>query len=463
MTKKLKFVLINPPIYDFSAFDSWVKPLGLLYISNILKSLGYETVFLDCMDRNLQKINKTKDDGTGKFDYEIVPKPEILKDVPLHYKRYGINHELIKKFLLFHKDADFVLITSIMTYWYLGVKEIVDITKSLLPKTKVVLGGILPILIPNFCKNFFGDKVDYFYTYSTIGNFLDTVIGVNPEHKKFDEFKNFPEPDYSFYKQTNYVVLRTSYGCFYNCDYCACANIIPKYYTKDISQIISEIKSIYQKTKTQNFVFYDDALLDKNLSKTKSLFYELTKLNLNLKFYTPNGINPKFIDSEIAKLMFDLNFTDPRLSLETANDNIHNIVDKKIKLKEFEFGLNNLIKVGYQPHKISVYILAGLPQEKLDDVYHSIDTVSKYGLKIRLCELSPVPKSKLFFSYGLDETIDPLLHNNTIFLYYGIPQKVKPWCSYNEMQKLKLYVQNLNTKNKEKLCSTHTHICLTKN
>ncbi|GAI31851.1 unnamed protein product, partial [marine sediment metagenome] len=36
------FLLINPWIYDFTAYDFWSKPLGLLYIASILREQGYE-------------------------------------------------------------------------------------------------------------------------------------------------------------------------------------------------------------------------------------------------------------------------------------------------------------------------------------------------------------------------------------------------------------------------------------
>ena len=32
-----KILLVNPPIYDFAAYELWAKPLGLLYLSSILK------------------------------------------------------------------------------------------------------------------------------------------------------------------------------------------------------------------------------------------------------------------------------------------------------------------------------------------------------------------------------------------------------------------------------------------
>ena len=44
--KKIQLLLINPWIYDFTAYDFWSKPLGLLYIASILRNIGYQIDYL---------------------------------------------------------------------------------------------------------------------------------------------------------------------------------------------------------------------------------------------------------------------------------------------------------------------------------------------------------------------------------------------------------------------------------
>jgi hypothetical protein len=48
---KPKILLVNPPIYDFDAYDFWIKPLGLLKIARILKGKGIPFLFFDFLDR----------------------------------------------------------------------------------------------------------------------------------------------------------------------------------------------------------------------------------------------------------------------------------------------------------------------------------------------------------------------------------------------------------------------------
>ena len=47
---KNHLLLINPWIYDFAAYDLWIKPLGLLYLAGVLKKNHYCLSYIDCLD-----------------------------------------------------------------------------------------------------------------------------------------------------------------------------------------------------------------------------------------------------------------------------------------------------------------------------------------------------------------------------------------------------------------------------
>ena len=46
----MKILLVNPPIYDFSAFDFWLKPYGLLRVGGALRDQADLRLF-DFLDR----------------------------------------------------------------------------------------------------------------------------------------------------------------------------------------------------------------------------------------------------------------------------------------------------------------------------------------------------------------------------------------------------------------------------
>jgi hypothetical protein len=158
MSTSKHLLLINPWIYDFTAFDLWSKPLGLLYIASFLRSNGFRISYIDCLA--LKKIKKKY--GTGNFCREIVAKPKILKDIPRHFARYGMTEKEFRSLLRAVEPPDAILVTSIMTYWYPGPARVVEIIREELPGIPVVLGGIYATILPDHAQKIV--KPDYLVT-----------------------------------------------------------------------------------------------------------------------------------------------------------------------------------------------------------------------------------------------------------------------------------------------------------
>ena len=125
--KKGAVLLINPPIYDFAAFDFWSKPLGILYLSSILKQNGFSVKMFDYMYRHFGSIESKSDEyGCGHYNKVRVQKPQVYKDIVRYYSRYGLSREIAENYFeeLSLSKNDFpelILVTSVMTYWYPGV------------------------------------------------------------------------------------------------------------------------------------------------------------------------------------------------------------------------------------------------------------------------------------------------------------------------------------------------------
>ncbi len=93
-TEPPSILLINPWILDFTAYDFWLKPLGFLYVASILREhTNCRLSYIDCLDRDHPGLDgklKAHPDGRDSFPKEEVEKPEILKDIPRKFSRYGI-------------------------------------------------------------------------------------------------------------------------------------------------------------------------------------------------------------------------------------------------------------------------------------------------------------------------------------------------------------------------------------
>lgn len=70
--------------------------------------------------------------GRGRFDKQAVPKPECLKDIRRRFHRFGKPREEFREFLQ-SRAFDAVLIQTMMTYWYPGIREVIEDVHRPLP------------------------------------------------------------------------------------------------------------------------------------------------------------------------------------------------------------------------------------------------------------------------------------------------------------------------------------------
>ncbi len=147
----MNLLLINPPIYDFTAFDFWLRPYGLLRVAGRLRGCDL-TAFDYLVSRNRDEF------GRGRFNHQAVARPPALADVPRRFYRFGRPREEFIEFLG-AQHFDVVLIQTVMTYWYPGVREVIEDLRTYQPWAKVVLGGVYATLCPSHALSLGADQV----------------------------------------------------------------------------------------------------------------------------------------------------------------------------------------------------------------------------------------------------------------------------------------------------------------
>jgi len=90
---KQKILLVNPPIYDFAAYDFWLKPYGMLSAAGNLRGKADFKLF-DYLDRmhpfaTRQKHLESDQWGRGRFYCEQIPNPACLEAIPRYFRRFG--------------------------------------------------------------------------------------------------------------------------------------------------------------------------------------------------------------------------------------------------------------------------------------------------------------------------------------------------------------------------------------
>jgi radical SAM superfamily enzyme YgiQ (UPF0313 family) len=409
---KANFLLINPWIYDFAAFNLWSRPLGLLKVAEYLSGFDCEIKFIDCTDR----MQSEKKFGTGKYPRQSVKKPYILKEVPHTYARYGITaHEFIEK-LTNCLPCDAIFVTSIMTYWYPGTQEVIKIIRSLSSDIPVILGGIYPTLYSDHARTHSG--ADHVFTGSIdsrINNTLQSLgITLNQGNKSLPYYR------LNLYEHSRFAPLLTSTGCPYKCTYCASAILNKGFIQRHPQDVLQEIDELYQMG-TRDFAFYDDALLANPDHHIKVLLREIIRSTMKVRFHCPNGIHAGFIDDELADLMKRSGFTTLRLGFETVNSRRQEETGGKVNHDSIRSAVRNLQKRGFEKEHIGTYLMYGLPGQELSEIREGIAFLKDLGVRINLTEFSPLPGTacwdELLDRRIISRSTDPLLMNNTVFSY----------------------------------------------
>jgi hypothetical protein len=91
----------------------------------------------------------------------------------------------------------------------------------------------------------------------------------------------------------------------------------------------------------------------------------------------------------------------------------------KVDNREFQRAVRNLKRAGYGGEEIGVYLMAGLPGQRVEEVEESIALVQESGAKPLLVEYSPIPGTPMFEQAKkmspFDLENEPLFHNNSLF------------------------------------------------
>ena len=407
MNDKPSVLLINPPIYDFSAIDFWLKPLGMLIIAGkIANRCDFEMFdFLDRTHPFYSNKSQYKSDlwGKGKFFSSVAQKLGVFGKIPRYYRRFGLPTEIFTDFLRTHKSCDFVFIQTVMTYWYLGYKEVIDELKKHWPKTKIILGGPYSMICPQHAKN--------------LG--ADFVLAQNKGDKLWD-FLNIKSDDLFFplwnvYKRVETAAMKITCGCPFKCTYCSVPMFCDGFTARPLEQTTAELKFLIG-FGVKNIAFYDDALLYKSDEVLKPFLRYVIENKINVSFHTPNALNARFIDEEIAGLMIKAGFKSFYIGFESRADEFQRKTGSKIFDNEFANAVEILVAAGADKSGITVYLMLGHPRFEIQDVEESMKFVHNLGARVMLADFSPIPGTpdgQLAGKYV--DMNEPLLHNKTAF------------------------------------------------
>ncbi len=420
-------LLVQPPIYDFTAFDLFLYPLGLLEAGAVFEEAGFRTVFVDALGRYEPfspsegwKKPTFRRDGCGHFPRQRIDPPAALNEIPRRFHRFGIPRDLLKKRMqnaVSHPAPDLLVgVTCTMTYWYPGVREVVKITRELFPGVPVVLGGVYATLCPDHARAETG--ADFIVQGKNFGPLFEELglagAGTEPLHAK--------RPAHHLVGRQESAALRATSGCPWRCTYCAAPALSGPWTCRPVDDVLDEIAFLVEEQGRRHIAFHDDSPIGRNPDFFLELADGIHSRGLHDKavFHTVNGLNAFGLTEKTARALWKTNFKSLRIGFETADMSIQARTGGKTSGRELEQALHLLYGAGYTPKEVGVYVMAGLPGQEVESIKESLLFVHKLGGAAHVTEYAPVPGTEAFEDARRHSGLDlkePLFHNKVLAPY----------------------------------------------
>jgi radical SAM superfamily enzyme YgiQ (UPF0313 family) len=212
-------------------------------------------------------------------------------------------------------EPNIVYITSLFTYAYEPVHEVIHFYSNTYRKAKIIVGGIYASLCSEHLKEKFKNRIEI-------------------HHGLLNEVEDLL-PDYSLVPDWNASILFSSRGCIRKCPFCSVPQIEPEFKAKKSIKHL-----IYPGHK--KVILWDNNFLASPY--WRNILNELEELNLEVDFN--QGLDARLLNEEIALRIKKLKI--PFLRLAYDSNDIRLSLNKAIQL------LNN---IGIKERKITVYCL----------------------------------------------------------------------------------------------------------
>ncbi len=404
---KPKILLVNPAVFDFAAYDFWLRPYGLLSVAGRLRGRA-DFLLFDYLDRlhpfyaGREKLRSDRW-GRGRFHSEIIPNPQPLKDIARHYRRFGLPRGLFQEFLRANRPADFVLVQTVMTYWYPGVAEVIEDIRSAWPGAKIILGGNYVTVCPSHAEKLDADLLVCGTSLEPLWDF----IGLAGEPNQPGLWEIYPE--------LRTGALKLTEGCPFNCSYCSVPKVYGKFRPRPLERSLAELDLLIKKAVT-DIAFYDDALLCEPDSVFVPFLNEVVKRQLKVNFHSPNALNARLLTARLAELMHRSGFRTFYLGFESASEKWQTRTGSKVTSGELAAAVRNLKSAGVEPGGITAYQILGHPDNDIQQLEESMRFVNSLGIRGMLADFSPIPGTPDGARCGRwVDMAEPLLHNKTAF------------------------------------------------
>ena len=355
VNEKIKICLVNSPnpyLINQEAFP----PLGLMYLSSIMKHYGYNDITL------MDMIGKTKVENIYAdiyFMYVSTPQSNYTRDVIRQLRKINPN-------ALFIAGGPHASVAPKDLYYF----DNVTIGEGELACIRILKD--YPFI---YGEPYYEDKMDI----NSIPFPDRSLIDI---HKYAEGYKLSGTPS------TTYISSR---GCSYGkCAFCC------KYWSggvryRSAKNIYEEIKQVQETYGINGAAFFDDDLLS-----NKSRVYELCELikPLNIKWRCLSRISS--LNEKVIKSITDSGCEEIALGIESGDQDILNKVSKNIDLNKAKLIIKLLKDYNVRVKELFIIGLPGESKESLLKTEQFIQETQPYDIDLSI--FSPFPGSDIYIN-----------------------------------------------------------------
>jgi radical SAM superfamily enzyme YgiQ (UPF0313 family) len=295
------------------------------------------------------------------------------------------------------------LVQTVMTYWYLGVLEVIEDLRRFQPQAWIVLGGNYATLCLEHAAGWGADLVVQGMDLTPLWVLLD----LEPDYGQPALWEVYPRLDVG--------VLKLTQGCPFSCTYCSVRKVYGPFEPRPLDRSIAEFE-LLRRCGARHIAFYDDALLFRPDEVLIPFLNHVKQTHSGICFHTPNALNARFITQELADLMNQAGMKTFYLGFESTSAAWQSGTGGKVLSEELTHAVSHLLAAGADRSGITAYQIIGHPRTEIQDLESSMRFVHSLGIRGMLADFSPIPGTPDGQAcrpwIDLDE---PLMHNKTTF------------------------------------------------
>lgn len=224
----------------------------------------------------------------------------------------------------------------------------------------------------------------------------DIVKTVKPDYSLIDvkSYLQQHTKDYNYNFNEPTGILLTSYGCNYNCVFCATRTIRGRNIVfRSADDVLEEIEWLIREHGVKHLSFLDESLFA-DRKRTETILNAFIDRNYNLTWKMPN-VSAWHLDDELLELMKKAGCKMITVSVESGSQRVlHKIIRKPLNLDIFP-GL--IKKCRELKIDVGANFVIGLPGETFDEIRQTFRLAEK--LDFDLCAFhiaTPYPKTDLY-------------------------------------------------------------------